>query len=296
MVDTQLLSSLATTPAEHTIDPEILGPILSNPPFISLPGSMNVRDIGAYSPGYVKPGIIFRSGTLDYLPESSRPLLRSQLGLRKIFDFRRRDEVKKPLCEVDGIQILSFPFKDGQVEDVPLDLADFVSQHGELSSKGFREMYDLILEGYTTGYREVFEALKTVHDGNAVLFHCAGGKDRTGVMSALILDLMGAPASVIAEEYALTRIGVEPLRETMLPVVVLELSGVVQADHEDAAAAVQRGLQVPGVRGVLSSDAGVMVDFVERLKENHGGAEGYLTNKLGFVEADIMQIRDNLRP
>lgn len=174
MSDHKLLASLATTPIEDPIDPETLESVLSKPPFINLPGSMNIRDLGSYAPGYIKPGVIYRSGTLDFIPDASRPLLRSQLGLSKIYDFRRRDEVKKPLCEVDGIEVLSCPFKDGQVENIHTDLAEFVTEEGEFISKGYRDMYPVILEGYTTGYKKAFETLKHADENNAVLYHCMG--------------------------------------------------------------------------------------------------------------------------
>lgn len=173
--DRALIASVINTPIEDPIPPETLESILSNPPFISLPGSMNIRDIATYMPGYIKPGIIFRSGSLDYIAESSRPLLRSQLGLSKVFDFRRNDEVKRPLCQVEGLEVVSCPFLDGAEANTDTDLSAFVVKEGETVTRGYREMYDVILKGYTTGYRRVFEALKTANKSdNAVLYHCAG--------------------------------------------------------------------------------------------------------------------------
>lgn len=173
MSDPKLLTPLSRTSMEDAIDPDVLQEVLSKPPFISLPGVMNVRDLGAYTPGYIKPGIIYRSGTLDYMPEATRPLLRSQLGISKIFDYRRKAEAKQPLCDVEGIELLSCPFKDGQVEHVDVDLPSFVTTEGVVS-KGYRDMYDVILDGYTTGYRKAFEALKTADENHAILYHCTG--------------------------------------------------------------------------------------------------------------------------
>lgn len=122
-----------------------------------------------------------------------------------------------------------------------------------------------------------------------------GGKDRTGVLSALVLDLMGAPVNIIAEEYALTRIGVEPFRVKMLPGAILRFAGIELADGDEDSH-VQDGLKVPGVRGILGSHAEVMADFMGILKTKYGGAEGYLKDVLGFGDDDLCQIRDNLRP
>lgn len=111
-------------------------------------------------------------------------------------------------------------------------------------------------------------------------------------MSALILDLMGVPAEQIAQEYALTRIGTEPFREMLLP-VVLKTYGAGAAVAGGGGAA---DLNTPGMREFLSTDAAVMVDFVGRLRTEHGGAEGYLRDSLGFSEEEVAQIRERLRP
>ncbi|KID67000.1 Tyrosine-protein phosphatase [Metarhizium brunneum] len=295
MTDPKLLASLAAVPIEDPIDPDTLETVLSGPPFVILPGSLNIRDVGAYAPGYIKPGLVYRSGTLDFIPEAYRSLLRSQLGVSTVFDFRRGDEVKRRLCDIDGIQVISCPFQDGQVDNVDVDLAAFVPPDGEVVSKGYRDMYSVILEGYTTGYRKVFEALKSADRNHAVLFHCMGGKDRTGVMSALVLDLMRAPVPVIAEEYALTRVGTEPFRAKMLPAAILGFAGIALEDG-DGGSTVQNGLKVPGVREILGSRAEIMADFMEGLETRYGGAEGYLRERLGFSEDDVRRIRDNLRP
>ena len=110
-------------------------------------------------------------------------------------------------------------------------------------------------------------------------------------MTALILDLMGAPAEVIAQEYALTRIGTEPLRGTLLPAIVTQMAGLDATEGS-----VEQGMKVPGLREFLSSSADVMLDFVSRLKDNYSGAEGYCRTHLGLTDADVDEIKGNLRP
>lgn len=114
-------------------------------------------------------------------------------------------------------------------------------------------------------------------------------------MTALILDLMDVPSSIIAEEYALTRIGVEPLRETMLAPAILGFA-VDAFKNSTEECKIEDGLNIPGMREVLSSTVPVMQDFVDLFKVQYGGAEGYLKNYLGFSDGDIDEIRRNLRP
>lgn len=167
-------ASLTTIYLDKPIPKDLLQDALAKPPFILLPGSFNVRDVGTFAPGYVKPRTVFRSGMLDFIPQSNQPLLRSELGLSKIYDFRRSDEIKAPLVQVEGIEVLHCPYMNGEEAPPETDPANFALKDGETVGQGFRDMYDCILDGYTGGYREVFEALKTAKANDAVLFHCTG--------------------------------------------------------------------------------------------------------------------------
>lgn len=121
----------------------------------------------------------------------------------------------------------------------------------------------------------------------------AAGKDRTGIMAALIFDLVGAPNDVIVNEYALTRIGLEPHREKFLP-------HIIKSYGKDKSAANPDGIPseevIAKLTHLLGSYKETMVAFLERLKEEYGGAEGYVKNHLGLSDDDINEIRTNLKP
>lgn len=118
-------------------------------------------------------------------------------------------------------------------------------------------------------------------------------------MAALILDLMGAPAEVIADEYALTRIGTEPFREKLLPAAMKGFGGI-PTDPNDIARGLRNGmvpgLSAPGMRELLSTRAETMLHFVNHLRTVHGGAYGYAKAHLGLSEADLRKIKSRLDP
>ncbi|GKZ84920.1 hypothetical protein AnigIFM56816_010480 [Aspergillus niger] len=295
------LSTIARTPIDEAIAPELLTSALLKTPFVNVPGTFNIRDVGAFAPLHVKPKLIFRSGVLDLTNESSRLRIRSELGICKVFDFRRADEVKEPPFQVDGIELFSCPYKDGSEAPSPPVISNFVPTNGKAFSHGYRSMYEDILEGYTTGFRKVFNALRTASPGEAVLFHCTAGKDRTGVMAALILDLMGVSAQLIGEEYALTRVGLEPVREKILPAAIKSFGGTGATGNNGAIEevghnAIPLDLASPGLRALLSASAAVMVDFVQHLRDKYGGAEGYLKQQLGFLDHEVREIKNNIKP
>ena len=115
----------------------------------------------------------------------------------------------------------------------------------------------------------------------------AAGKDRTGVLAALILDLVGVPAEIIALEYALTRIGVEPFKEVLLP-------GALRSFGLGEGQGLAEAANTPGAKELLTINEGIMLDFYAYLKEKYGGAEGYLLTRLGFDESGISKIRARL--
>lgn len=75
-------------------------------------------------------------------------------------------------------------------------------------------MYMAMLVSHKDAWRSILEHVRD-HPDQPFLFHCTGGKDRTGVAAAVILSLAGATTEEIAQEYAITRIGVEPMHEAL---------------------------------------------------------------------------------
>jgi hypothetical protein len=92
-------------------------------------------------------------------------------------------------------------------------------------------MYMSMMDTHNPAWKTIFQHIKD-HPDQPFLFHCtgmvnfcrlhvpllksnAGGKDRTGTAAALVLGLIGCPADAIAQEYALSRLGVEPARAAL---------------------------------------------------------------------------------
>jgi protein tyrosine/serine phosphatase len=108
----------------------------------------------------------------------------------------------------------------------------------------------------------------------------AGGKDRTGVLSALLLNLSGHSPELIAQDYALTRIGTEAQREFLTN----RLHDWLGPDAMDK----------PGVFELSSCDAIVMLAFVDWLDKEYGGAEGWLKKECKWTDDDIEKVRKNI--
>jgi protein-tyrosine phosphatase len=217
---------------------------------LRLAGADNVRDLGGLPAGpgrRTATGRIFRGELLPILVEQDVEILIREVGLRTVVDLRTRGEVRHEAGRwlEHEVAWVNCPFRLGKLAPVPGPGADFVSAY-----LGF-------LEG---GPGAVVLAVETLidPDNQPALFHCAAGKDRTGVLSALLLDVLGVPHDVIAEDYALTSLAlpqvfgrlveIEPYRRSLADAVV--------ADHEPHAA--------------------TMSAFLEALHRRHGGGEAWL--------------------
>jgi protein tyrosine/serine phosphatase len=106
------------------------------------------------------------------------------------------------------------------------------------------------------------------------------GKDRTGVLAAVILSLAGVPADIIAYDYALSRIGIEPSRELLLQMLKLW--------NKDWT------LETPGMQEFSQVKAEFMLGTLEMMEKKYGGAEGYARG-LGFGDDDLKVIRGVLK-
>lgn len=195
------LRALAETDVRYPIATEQLLQALQTPPFIDVPGLFNTRDLGLLSlcdcdsgsaggggeakAKGIRPGFLFRTGSLQHLHGNPKgqAVLRDQLGVRRIFDLRSKQEHSigpDPIIEgVDSIWEVASSLEERSgtttttEEAAKVDLKWFVNGEGEA---GYVAMYMEVLGSYVGIFREV---LKSVRDrpGEPLLFHCTGKTD-----------------------------------------------------------------------------------------------------------------------
>lgn len=268
------LIELAETDIWTDVPQEQLSKALKTTPFVAIPNALNLRDIGLAAPSNVKPGLLFRSGTLHSWPESSRALLASQLGIKTVFDFRsERERTRQPSPDIDGIETLWIP---PTAPPSALMLDKFIDRGG---AQGYTDMYIEVATIHAPAYTALMRHLAD-RPGDAILFHCSAGKDRTGVLAAVLMKLAGVEDEVIAEDYIITRVGIEPQRD-MLTEILRAFYGGLPID-------------TPGFKGLCSVKAEFMREFLVKLEEKWGGAEGYVEKELGLSKEEIEKVKTNI--
>lgn len=224
---------------------------------IALEGAFNIRDLGGYrlqkGAGFTQARRVLRADSPHRLTDEDLEIL-LQTGLRRVIDLRARHELRSqpnPLEGIDGIDYLHLPLFDALA---PADL-----QGGQDDPHPLIRFYDQTLTQRSAQIRAVLEAIATAPEG-AVLFHCTAGKDRTGLIAALVLGHAGVEDADIVADYARTAPLISPL----------------VAEFLDLAA--RRGEQdLDAYRRVLTARPETMQQVLTLVAQRYGSPTGYLT-------------------
>jgi protein-tyrosine phosphatase len=174
-------------------------------------GAVNFRDLGGYSTAdgrRVKWRKLFRCGHMADLTDADLAAL-SALDLHAICDFRSHAErAERPSRLPERLRsrwhhLEIAPHNPHRAEDDLRDLLDGAKSTGDLAVI-VPEIYRAMIREWSGSYREMFARLLEAQ-GAPFLIHCVGGKDRTGIGSALILHSLGVPDETIVADYLLTK-------------------------------------------------------------------------------------------
>lgn len=177
---------------------------------LPLEGCFNFRDIGGYPTrrgGRVRWRQLFRSDGLHALTAADVRMLRDDVPLAQIVDLRSSAELRsegRGLLGEEPIEFHHLPLFDGEA-------ADARQQATEIT---LADRYVLLAEFAADRIARVVTTLAEAH-GPAV-FHCAAGKDRTGVISAILLGLLDVADEVIVADYAATQENLDAIVDRLM--------------------------------------------------------------------------------
>ena len=167
--------------------------------FLPWDGLYNLRELGGYPTvdGRVtRSGLLFRSEAFFRLSDASRNQLFENLDLKTVIDLRSNEERQEQgyLESSKGQRLLHLPLIDVSVE----------SDLDRLDPDYLAQVYRAILTSRPDSLSEAMAVILN-SDNWPLLFHCAAGKDRTGIVTMLTLSMAQVPDAQIAADYALTQ-------------------------------------------------------------------------------------------
>jgi protein-tyrosine phosphatase len=236
---------------------------------IELEGCHNFRDLGGYPAAggrSVRWRTLFRADGLHDLTARDVERLRGELGLGEVLDLRSSGEV-----ELDGRGLLA----QHQVRIRHLPLFDGRVSRGSRPPPGLSlgQLYLLTFERAGEAFARVLTALAEARA--PAVFHCSAGKDRTGMVSALVLGLLGVEDEVVVADYAATR--------EHLDAIVARLTASRGYDGVFAALPPE----------TLHAEPRTMLELLAGLRERWGGARGY-ARAVGVSDESVERLRGRL--
>ncbi|KAK8089742.1 hypothetical protein PG997_004703 [Apiospora hydei] len=268
------LRKLAETHTAQEISKEQYVPVITNPPFVFVDGTFNTRDLGLVPGSPIRAGFIYRSGALTALTDNGKAVMSGKLGIKRVFDVRsprsgKRVQIPKSrVLKIRGI---------GTHSQTPYPTWKSSSQ--ELARRGYKDMYLEVIEVYSTVWKDILEHIRD-RPSDPLMYHCTAGRDRTGVISGLLLTLAGASPDTVTLDYLLSRIGTEPVRKQLIAFAMVG----THVKSEDQ----------PGFLNLCSLTAASWDAFVNGVQRDYGGFEKFVTEKLRFSAEDVITIKKNL--
>ena len=244
---------------------------------LDLEGAYNIRDIGGYATSdgrSTRWQILLRADSLHRLAPASVTAL-IEYGLRTVIDLRTTDELQQAPDVLSNSS--DFNYIHRNILGDPRASETSGSRPPLVDAKMLFELYTTMLDQRRA---VIIETLETLAAPGALpaLFHCFAGKDRTGLITALVLGLAGVPAETIAEDYALS-------------------SGYLSKRYFDPEAAPE--IDALGFtfeqfqREVCYCSPDLMLETLRYIDERYGGAERYVRDG-GLTQEQIDRLRISL--
>ncbi|OHV31750.1 MULTISPECIES: tyrosine-protein phosphatase [Pseudofrankia] len=246
------------------------------PSWIELAGAHNVRDLGGLpaAGGTVRPRVLLRGDNLDGLTTEDIALLRDDIGLRGVVDLRAPFENPRAAEWFPrlGVTWLHEPL---------LDLTGLSDQQALRSRIGddYATFYAFMLEGAGPGLARILEFLVS-GPRTPALVHCAAGKDRTGIVTSVLLAVAGVDRDAIVADYLATEQRIQAVREAL-----------VQREEYRHLRERAASDQSTGSLGSLALDPRAIIRILDIVEAAPGGVAGFLVAN-GVTEEQISRWRD----
>jgi protein-tyrosine phosphatase len=236
-------------------------------------GLLNVRDLGGLTTPdgrRVRPGRIVRSDNLRGLTDDGAVTLVRDLAPRLVVDLRTEAE-----CAREGRGLAEVA--DVRYVNLPLQPKAALSPDQVAAGLATNLFDDYVLQIRDNG-AALLAALELLSDGQALpaVVHCTAGKDRTGVLVALLLDLLGVAREQIVADYAATTDNMPGILARIRSSPFFQGNGLAAAPA-----------------WIFESTPETMRAFLAWLDEEHGGAERWATGN-GLPPSAVRRLREDL--
>ena len=237
----------------------------------------------------IKSGMLYRSDQLDKLTETDIKKL-TGLGLITVVDLRAHEELEShPNKQIPSVQFAAnLPIGDDPADVVKIMPLEVASQIRPMWFAGKFDEIDKLLADHNVDLRQTridrykdfvrdfkpqisryLHAL-TNESNFPLLFHCAGGKDRTGYVAAITLLTLGYDEKAVVRDYLTTNL----------------------FTYDELSELYSKGSK--SLRSAFGAHIEQITVSLQTIKDDYGGFETYRRDALGISDEEVEQIRKNL--
>lgn len=239
---------------------------------VHMQGAVNFRDIGGYKTTdgkEVKWGKVYRSASINKLTDTDMDTMQAK-HIHTVIDFRGNAEsAAAPDRLLANTDYTLSPAGSDSLPDMKqmaahLKQGDFLTKfYGEDGIRYFGERN-----------KPLFQKLLTVSDKEAILYHCSGGRDRTGMATALFLYILGVPQSTIEADFTASNVY---LGNTM--------SGYIEPLSKAT------GMTPAEIKAQMDLRPELLQIFFATIKEKYGSVENFMQKELGIGPKEVKLLK-----
>lgn len=252
---------------------------------IELSGADNARDLGGLRSkdgGIIKEGLLIRSNRLSALTKRDCKILEERYKLKKVVDLRTPMEVAQEVdIPVPGAKIVNIPLFEEQMVGISHEKssAKTMMEHMDDMPK-MEDLYKMLVKNNfcTRQIHKVMEHVLTEKNG-AILWHCTEGKDRCGLISALVLSLLDVPEDTIMEDYLKTN----EAAEARVRKLHRKLRWI-RMDKE----------RIQKIEGYFVAKETYLQAAIDDMKETYGTMDGFLKERIGIRNEQKEQFKERV--
>jgi protein-tyrosine phosphatase len=258
---------------------------------LPLEGTPNFRDLGGYETTngrFVRWGLLYRSGVLTYLTPADYSYL-GHAGIRVICDFRTPEEnaaAPETWIPNDTAKHLALPIgTDDKNHNTNAAMQQMLATNPTPAQlrDWMTKVYANFAFSAAPEYAEVFAELKS--ERLPLLYHCTGGKDRTGVFSAFVLLTLGVPEQTVLNDYALTN---RYLSEAN-PGAIKKMTAA-----SGSSANFMAKLTPEQQKAMIAADPEYLRATLRAIDAKYGSFDNYRRTELDVSDADVQTLRKRL--
>lgn len=239
---------------------------------VHLQGAINFRDIGGYKTTdgrEVKWNKVFRSAAINKLTDADMETIKDK-RIYTVIDFRGTQEAA---AAPDRL----LPGADYTLSPAGSDSLPTADQMAALIKEGnfLDKMYgQASIQYFGDRYRPMFQKLLNLNDTAALLYHCTGGRDRTGMATALFLYTLGVPQQKIEEDFTASNVYLVPMMSRMMEPM-----------------AKSAGVDPEVVKKEMELRPELIHTFFNAIRAKYGSIENFMSKELGVGKKETAILR-----